>query len=58
MKDLQFNIYGFTRPANRAECIELLREMNRMADEMQRQWDEIGAALDAAQTAESHQASA
>ena len=47
MNDLKFNINGFTKPTNRAECIELLREMNRMADELQAQWDAIGEALTA-----------
>lgn len=45
MIDLKMNIYAFSKPTTRQECIELLREMNRMADELHAQWDGVEEAL-------------
>lgn len=45
MIDLKMNIYAFSKPSTREECIELLREMNRMADELHAQLDGVEEAL-------------
>lgn len=50
MKNLNFNINGFVKPTTSAECAELLREMSRIVDEMQTQWNAIGQAVEQAVT--------
>lgn len=45
MTNLNFNINGFVKPTTSAECAELLREMGRIVDEMQAQWNTIGQVL-------------
>lgn len=47
MQDLKFNIYGFTRPATRAEISALLDEALRMADQLDATIEAMGAAMEA-----------
>jgi hypothetical protein len=42
MKDIKFNIYGYTAPQTRAEYIALLDEALRLADDLGEQLDCIG----------------
>ena len=45
MKDLKFNIHGFTKPSNGAEYSALLDEAIRMGEELEDMIDTMSAML-------------
>jgi hypothetical protein len=47
MKDLNFNIYGLTKPTTRAEYMALLQEAHRLAAELHSQLDGFDQILEA-----------
>lgn len=46
MNELNFNIYGFSRPSTKAEWSSLLIEAVRLAEELESQIDCMSAALE------------
>lgn len=46
MTDLNFNIFGFTRPNTQAEILSLLDEAIRLADELEEQISVTANALE------------